>query len=238
MKVSVVIPAYNEEKWIGRTLEVLSLQDYKDLEIIVVDNNSTDGTSKVVASFPNVKLILEERRGVQYARESGRLASSGDIVANLDADCMPPKDWVKSVVKYFADPKVVAVSGPYDYYDASLFLRGMSALFQNFFYIILHFVVSDIFHKGGIMIGGNVFIRADALEKIGGYNTSIVFYGDDTDTGNRLRSLGRVLYKRDICVESSIRRFDRLGMFHVFYKYCINFVWVSLFNRPYHAYHE
>ena len=238
MKISIVIPAFNEEKWISGTLEALLLQDYKDFEVIVVDNNSTDATSRVVSGYPNVRLLLEKRAGVQYAREAGRLEARGEIIVNLDADCIVTKDWITKAIKYFDDPQVVAVSGPYDYYDASPFLRVFFTVIQRVVYKTLHFIGSKIFHRGGVLTGGNVFIRSSSLKKIGGYNTSIAFYGDDTDTGNRLLTLGKVLYKNDLCVKSSSRRFSRLGLFKVFYKYTINFIWVSIFNKPYHTKYE
>jgi len=83
-------------------------------------------------------------------------------------------------------------------------------------------------------MGGNLFVRAEALKTIGGYNTAIAFYGDDTDTGNRLVSLGKVIYKNDVVVKSSARRFRQLGALATLWHYIINYIWVIIFKKPFH----
>ena len=89
MKLSVVIPAYNEEKFIGECLQSIFHEiegkNY-DLEIIVVNNASTDNTRDIVASHPKVKLVDEPDKGLVKARRAGFLASKGELIANLDAD--------------------------------------------------------------------------------------------------------------------------------------------------------
>src|SRR3990167_5374338 len=108
MKVSVVIPAYNEEKWIGQTLEAILEQDYQDFEVIVVDNASTDKTSDIVKLFKDARITLinEPKKGILYAREAGRKIATGDILAQLDADCLTKKDWISNAVKKFENEKV------------------------------------------------------------------------------------------------------------------------------------
>ncbi len=235
MKVSILIPAYNEEKYIAKTLTAVLAQDYSDFEIIVINNNSSDKTKEIVKQFnsPKLKLIEEKKAGVQFAREAGRLESRGEFIGNLDADCIPPPNWITNCLKYLKNPKVVAVSGPYEYYDAKTSFRVSTLLTQkigyNFFYKLLYL----IFRRGVGMTGGNAMIRASALEKIGGYNTSITFYGDDTDTSKRLGKIGRVLFKNRITIKSSSRRFKTIGKASVAWNYFINYLWVTIFDRPY-----
>src|SRR3989338_4239571 len=195
MRVSIIIPAYNEENYIEGALQALNKYKPNDIEIIVVNNGSTDKTVKKVSNFPNVKLIHENRRGVQFARERGRLEARGRIIANLDADCIPGENWIKSALKYLEDERVIAVSGPYEYHDGNLFFRITSFLTQKIFYNQASKFFYFLFGRGVVTMGGNIFIRAEALQAIGGYDTRISFYGDDTDTGNRLVVLGKVLYK-------------------------------------------
>jgi len=235
MKVSIIIPAYNEEQYIGDTLRAVLAQNHPDIEIIVVDNNSTDRTKDKVREFSGIRLVEEKRRGVQWARERGRQEAQGEIIANLDADCLPDTAWVEKALCYFDNSSVVAVSGPYDYYDGAPVFRTASSFIQRFCFNILHRIAYHLFGRGVFVMGGNLFICADALQKIGGYNTSIAFYGDDTDTANRLLSVGKVLYRNDVTVKSSARRFERMGALTIFWKYMINFFWVAIFNRPYHA---
>lgn len=185
MKVSIIIPALNEEGYIQSAIESALRQDYPHVEVIVVDNGSTDRTVEIVQKYPNVKLIREPERGLLNAREAGRLAAKGDIIAQMDADCVAPEHWVSSALTYFADERVVAVSGPYDFYDApptfyKVIMPTQKYLMQPFSEVI------NVLLKRSTLIGGNAFIRAKALSDIGGYNTSIKFHGEDADTGNRL----------------------------------------------------
>ncbi len=233
MKVSIIIPAYNEESCIRETLQAVIAQDYDDLEIIVVDNNCTDRTGEIALEFPKVKLVKETNRGTQFARERGRKESTGHIIANLDADCLPAFDWVSKSVRHFDDPKVVAVTGPYNYYDGTLFFRLGSAIVQKGAYSLIN-TISFLLLKNGIcLIGGNMHIRAKTLENIGGYNTTIVFYGDDTDTAKRLAALGKIIYSSKLAVKSSARRFKEFGVTKVFGKYLLSYFDIMLFNKPY-----
>jgi glycosyltransferase involved in cell wall biosynthesis len=90
MKISVIIPAYNAERYIAKAIESCLSQTYAPSEIIVIDDGSTDGTAAVAESFPSpVRVIrLAENMGVSVARNRGVQASTGDWIAFLDAD-----DW-------------------------------------------------------------------------------------------------------------------------------------------------
>src|SRR5207302_647488 len=86
MNISVVIPAYNEEKYIGQTLEsVISNAPENLLEIIVVNNASTDKTSAIASAFPKVKVVDEPKKGLTRARQAGLNAAQGDVLAYIDA---------------------------------------------------------------------------------------------------------------------------------------------------------
>jgi len=234
MKASIIIPAYNEENYIKNTLQMALGQDFpSNFEIIVVDNASTDNTFKVASSFRTVKLVREERKGVQFARERGRREAKGEILAYLDADSIPQENWLKKGTAYFYQPDIVGVSGPYEYYDARPLFRLSSLFFQRVLYRAAHLLVQDVLHKGGVMLGGNALIRASAMEKIGGFNTAIVFYGDDTDTACRLTTIGKVLFKNDITVRSSARRFRESNIVGITCKYILNFIFVLVFKKPF-----
>jgi cellulose synthase/poly-beta-1,6-N-acetylglucosamine synthase-like glycosyltransferase len=234
MKVSIIIPAHNESNFISATLEAVFRLDYPDFEVIVVDNNCTDDTATKVTAFPTVKLLHESRRGTQFARECGRQAATGELIANLDADCLPPPDWLKRAGRYFSNPKVVAVTGPYQYYDRGRWFEFWTTLSQKIVYNWLSKVNYHLFRRGLVMVGGNVVMRATALEKIGGYDTSFIFYGDDTELAKQLATVGKVLYKNDVIVRSSARRFKELGAWRLAWRYIINYLWVTFFSRPFH----
>lgn len=235
-KVSVIVPAFNEEKYILKTLRALQQQDYPAYEVLVVNNASTDRTAEIVASFIcrnhlafRFRVLHEKRQGTQFARECGRRAASGDIIAQLDADCLPPADWISNGVRLLQPSGIVAVAGPYDYFDGKFLLRTLTRLSQLFILQPLNTLV-QLFRKGGVIIGGNVFIRAGVLEKTGGYNTALCFYGDDVDIALRISRCGHIRFTRRTMVKSSSRRYRAKGFLGVQAKYTRAF-FQALFSK-------
>ena len=95
--ISLIIPAYNEEAYLGACLDAVmaNIAD-RALEIIVVDNNSTDGTKAVVERYPAVTYAFEPEKGITRARQRGFLTARGDILAYVDADTHPPAGWIET----------------------------------------------------------------------------------------------------------------------------------------------
>lgn len=233
MKISIVIPAYNEEGVLAETLRHATTQAYPDYEVIVVNNASTDGTDAIARSFLNVRVVLEPNKGLLHARERGRTEATGELIANMDADCLPAPDWLTRGAQAFVHPHVVAITGPYDYYDGGALFRYSSLFLQTTVYPLLHFIIHRIFGKGAILIGGNNMVRKSALDHMAGYDTSILFYGEDTDTGKKLAQEGTVLYKNSFRIKTSARRFKKMGVLQVSYLYLMNYLWVTCFGKPY-----
>jgi glycosyltransferase involved in cell wall biosynthesis len=227
-KVSVLVPAFNEEKYIVQALEALLQQDYPCFEIIVTDNASTDKTAVFVQQFidsqithkVSMRLVYENRKGTNFARECARQYATGSIIAQLDADCLPNKKWLYKGVMALCETKKgkVAVTGPYDYFDGNTVMRMFSLLSQKLFYPLLNSLV-QVSGKAAILIGGNAFIRAEILERAGGYNTALTFYGDDVDLGKKLSAYGRVDYIASLVQRSSSRRYKANGFWKVNKKY-------------------
>lgn len=112
-----MLPVYNEAATITDCLTALSLQTIAPLEILVVDNNSTDATVELAQMFPNVRVIRESRQGVVYARGAGFNEARGELIARLDADTIVPLDWLETIQRVFATSNVAAFSGSVYYYD-------------------------------------------------------------------------------------------------------------------------
>jgi glycosyltransferase involved in cell wall biosynthesis len=120
MTLSIVIPVYNEERAIGPCLDAVLAQDEPVHEVIVVNNNSTDGTLSALAAYRDRVTVLEEaRQGVQHARNAGMDAASGELIGRIDADTRLRPDWSRRVVRAFADPSVQGLTGPATYYDVA-----------------------------------------------------------------------------------------------------------------------
>lgn len=111
--VSVVVPAYNEHFNIANCIEALLAQDYPAdrLEIIIVDNNSTDDTADIVRKYPVTLLHERDIQTPAASRNRGIRHAQGEIVAFTDADCIPEPDWLSHMVAPFSDSQVVGVAG-------------------------------------------------------------------------------------------------------------------------------
>lgn len=227
-KLSLVIPAYNEEKYIGQCLKsVFENAQNNFFEVVVVDNGSSDGTLGVVKKFSGVKLVTENRKGVTRARQRGFLESTGDIICFVDADSIIPKDWAGKVQKEFEKGDLVCLSGPYEYYDQSRFMQFLVKYFYwRFLALPTYWMVSYM------AISGNLAIRRSVLEKMGGLNTEIEFYGDDTDTVRRASKFGTTKFSMNLVMESSNRRLVKQGLFLTTFFYIGNFLSEVFLKKP------
>ncbi len=229
-KVSVIIPAHNEAKIISPTLTALLAQDYPDFEVIVIDNASSDNTSEVARTFP-ITVVSESRKGTMWACERGRQEAKGEIIVRMDADCTPAKDWLTRGVAHFQNPKVSAVTGPYDYMDKSKVFQKVSLVLQRYMYAFSNSLF-QLLGMGALLIGGNSFMRGSALQNVGGFNTAIVFYGDDTDTAKRMSTQGKVVFDPDLTLPTSARRFTNEGTISLCAKYFFHFFKVIFTRAP------
>ena len=237
MKISFVIPAHNEEKYIEKCLDsVFSAlcADSYDAEVIVVDNASTDQTSEIASRYAQVKLVHEPQKGLVRARRAGFLASTGDLIANIDADTMLPSGWIDTVLNEFAEnEKLIALSGPFIYYDLPLITRFFVKYIHYRIAYLFYFLNRFILNTGSILQGGNFIIRRSVLEKIDAYNTSIDFYGEDTEFARRLHPEGGVKFTFKLPMYASGRRLSAEGPLRTGFKYAINYFWIMLFKRPF-----
>ncbi|MDE1925314.1 MAG: glycosyltransferase family 2 protein [Patescibacteria group bacterium] len=245
MKISFVIPAYNEEERVGACIDSIQkeLQNtglrnpYFSAEIIVVNNASTDRTKEVALGRSSdgqlMRVIDEPKKGLVMARQAGFDASTGELVANIDADVLLPAGWLSTVMRAFErDQQLVCLSGPFIYYDISRFSRAMVKVFY-FFAFILYFITRFILHIGSMVQGGNFVIKRSAMLQVGGYDTSISFYGEDTDVARRMNKVGKVRWTFALPVYTSGRRFKGEGIITTSARYTVNYFWVTFFGRPF-----
>ncbi|MCT6877936.1 MAG: glycosyltransferase family 2 protein, partial [Bifidobacteriales bacterium] len=125
LTVSIVIPAWNEEDRIGDCLVNATRQSQAPLEVLVVDNKSTDRTAAIVQDFidhnpdQHVELLHQDKdQGLIPSRNYGLDRAKGDILGRIDADCMLRPNWVEVVSRTFTeDPDAMGATGPVAYYD-------------------------------------------------------------------------------------------------------------------------
>src|SRR4051812_20611833 len=101
MKISIVIPVYNEVDNLRACLDAISRQDQAPHEVIVVDNNSSDASAQIAVSYSFVTLIKEMKQGVVHARNTGFDAVSGEVIGRIDADTIIPNDWTIQIAQIF-----------------------------------------------------------------------------------------------------------------------------------------
>lgn len=228
MKLSIVVPAFNEEKYIANCLEALEKYLPSEvIEIIVVDNASTDKTAKIAKKFKQVKVVKEKKKGVSYARQKGLMEAKGKYVAFIDADTQITPNWYKQVKKELSKKDVVCLSGPSYYYDFSRIKNMNIKLYWKF-------VVKTAYKVTGYVIQENNFIvKKDILLSIGGFDTNIRFYGDGADIGKRLSKVGKVKFSNKLIVFSSARRFNKEGFYKVGAKYAANYLSKAIFDKTF-----
>lgn len=181
LTVSVIIPAYNEQSYLQQCLESLAKQTEKPDQVIVVDNNSKDGTAKIAKRFGFVTLINENRQGLFYARQAGVRAATSDIICRIDADTFVERHWTMAVKNLFSDCRVMAASGPVGYHDMP-FPR---------FTLKLEDMFLRLAKKGGygFLMGANMAFRKSAWDKIEPELCNEKFIFEDIDIAIHLQKL-------------------------------------------------
>lgn len=220
IEVSIVIPAYNEEKYIGETLNSLLKSEQKtdiNYEVILVDNNSTDKTAEVAKKFAtgmDLKIIKEGRQGRGAARARGFKEAKGEIILSADADTIFYKGWVE-ILSSAIHGDVVAVTTPCKIVDSPAINNAIFNFIQPIV-MVLYRIFSGHFWLSGFSFG----ILKSVYEKSGGFDTSLQAQ-EDLDLSFRVAKLGKIKFINKPVIFSS-RRFKR-GLLAGFYDYLRSF---------------
>lgn len=138
LRISVVIPAWNDAEMLARALDALAAQLRPADEIVVVNNASTDDTA-AVAEAAGATVIFEPLQGIWPAAAAGYDAATGDIIARLDADSVPPIDWLMHIeAELTSSPEVDVITGPGDFYDCNILVAflGETLYIGGFFHTV------------------------------------------------------------------------------------------------------
>ena len=196
MKVTIVMPALNEERYIQQTL--VSLKEQKDIprglaEIVVVDSLSSDETYNIAANYADV---IQSGPGKLTARDAGVRYASGEIIVAVDADTKYPPYWLSRTLRHFANPGVVAVTGPRMHELDGGLISG-PASFAN-----------------GRLFGSNSAFRKNAYLASGGFDLSVnqqnsaaMVEEEEVKFPARLSQYGRIIFDLSAYVWTSSRRF-------------------------------
>ena len=230
--VSVVIPAYNEEKYLPLCLESMKKQDYAaQYEVIVVDNTSTDNTAKIALDW-GAKVVYESKRSPACARQKGVEAATGEIIVFIDADTQAPTCWLSTIVSRFVrEPETVVISGPYAYFDAGSIAR-IASYIGNFISIIIDQLFRKVLDKGSAVWGSSFAVRRSALLEVGGFDTSIRFYGEEYELSLRLKRAGKGGIIPRLFVLTSARRLKRIGVVTLYWNWVVDYFSVLFWYEP------
>lgn len=203
VRVSIVIPAYNEERHLKVSLQAISNQTQAPFEVIVVDNNSTDATVDIARQFPFVTIVQEAQKGIVYARNAGFNAATGDIIGRIDADTLLPNDWVQQVQDFYALPanKQRSLTGGCQFYNLRTgWLTGHG---YNFF---VH-RSNRLFLGYYLPWGSNMALPRAVWKDIKNYTCLRTDVHEDIDLGLHLHNQGyQVVYLPWLRVKAVARR--------------------------------
>lgn len=205
--ISVVIPAYNEEKYISACMTALKKQTFTDFEIIVVVQG-TDKTATICRSF-GCRVILQTTPSISLARATGCATAKGDIIACTDADTRPEINWLATIAAQLADPRVFAIAGPITFASA-----GFPGWLLSHYLLVLAYICR--FFNYTVVYGNNFAITKAAYIQSGGFNPRLTIF-EDMDLANRVSKLGQVKYCSFLNVLTSSRRLQRHGFLNFAY---------------------
>ena len=182
MKLSIVICSYNRAQYIGDALDSLYKQttSLSDFEILLVDNNSTDGTPEVYKSWReihpegNFQYLTEHQQGASFARNTGAAHAQSDWLCFMDDDAVAFPDFVANIIKHTQEkPTIVGFGGkiiPKYIPEKPVWMSYyVSSLVGNFDYS----PVPCAFKKGKYPLESNMVIKKSVFDQIGGFNTTL-----------------------------------------------------------------
>ncbi len=196
---TVLIPAYNEESVIVHTVRAALASGYPRLEVLVVDDGSTDRTADLVrknfSSDPRVRLLTQENHGKPAALNHGLAVANGEIIVSIDADTIVDPEAIPRLVRHFADPNVGAVAGNVKVINRNSWITRWQALeyitSQN-----LEKRAFDLLNCIPVVPGAAGAWRAELLRESGGFSGDTV--AEDTDLTLTIRRNGwKILYDED-----------------------------------------
>lgn len=203
MKISIVIPVYNEAAQLSACLQAVTNQTVKPHEIIVVDNNSTDSSVAVAQTFSSVRVVHEKRQGIVHARSRGYDAATGDIIARIDADTVVPPGWVEHIADFYAEPQAasLAFSGAASFYNVRL-SRAVAWLYNFLAFDLNHILIGH-----PTLWGSNMALTRDQWRAVRGTVCRRQGIHEDLDLAIHLRRAGYgIFYDRHFRINAHLRR--------------------------------
>lgn len=204
MKISVVIPVYNEEAIIEKCLQALYKQTELPDEVILVDNNCTDNSIQIAKKYP-VRIIKEKQQGISYARNAGFNAAKHELIGRIDCDTVLRPNWIKTVKQTFAKhPEYLAITGPIFFHD--LLIKHIASTVHSMIY---YHLLKQV-HGHYLVVGCNMALRKSAWKKV----KDLVIMNnhevhEDLDLAIQIAKFGQIGYISEMDTDISGRRITK-----------------------------
>lgn len=175
LTLSVVIPVYNNQSGVEQCLESISNNKgicFSEIEVIIVDNNSSNEI-RIERTFPfNVKLTFCSARGSYAARNAGVKVASGDVIAFLDSDCLVAEDWIQNGVK------IVKYDGRFIYGGDVRFIKSEKPSVAECYQLLSGFGQKDNIEFHGFSATANIFVTKKTFYEVGFFCEDLMSCGD------------------------------------------------------------
>lgn len=223
MKISVIVPAYNSQRFIDKCIEALLNQTIKpeNYEVIIVDDGSTDGTGDIVKGYP-VNYIRQNNSGPATARNKGAKKAKGDIILFTDSDCVAETNWIEEMAKPFEDTEVVAVKGAYRTNQNSIVAMFVQLEFGERFEMLKKVESIDMVDTYSAGYRKRTFLQ------LSGFDVSFpVANNEDTELSYRMSKLGfRMVFNPNAVVyhlnhPDSIKKYARLKFWRGYWRMAV-----------------
>jgi len=217
-KVSIIIPAYNEEKCIGDTLKALRKQNYSPMEVIVVVNGSNDNTFEIAKKNADKVLNFEEAIGVSAARNEGAKIAQGEVLIFLDADSKFSKEAVSKIAEETSSTILGSCLG-----------KGAErSLKSRIFFFFKNWIHRLRIYKG--VIDGMLFCHRNIFEKVGGFNEEKKIAEFEDFISKACQKGGKYKLLANCYTITSMRRYESRGYFRTFL-FWIRWKVVAIFKK-------
>jgi len=205
--ISLIIPAYNEEKYILSTLASISKQSYKDVEIILVSDASTDATVRLASPSVDTLLEMKSRKGPAFARNLGARVSKGEVLVFLDADTQLSPGVLSLIAEKTSDHMV-----------GSCKIRPDSSRLKHRFF----WSIKNIFCQTFGVSNGIIFCTRKTFFA---FDMFPLMKGEDGSFIRKVRREGKYLVLNAYVI-SSVRRYEQKGYFAIWW------FWLKEYFRP------
>ena len=217
--LSIIIPTYNEEKYLPKLLSCIKKQSYENYELIVADADSKDKTRQIAKRY-GCKVVNGGMPAV--GRNNGAKAAKGNILLFLDADVQFDKNFLKNAVNEMQKRKL---------YVAGCYIKpfGNNAIDKIFFGIFnLWIAITQFFYPNAS--GGGIFCKRDAHKKANGFDETIKL-SEDMNYVKRCSKFGKFGILKSAMAYVSVRRFEKEGRFKVGFKLLLSGIYRIFFGE-------